>query len=180
MVSDVLHIIAFEPLGTTGLERLADALQEALGLKPALPGSLPVPGASLDRRRAQYRSRGLLAALASWRSSRGEAGLVLGVTDRDIFIPGLSFIFGEADRENGVAVVSTARLAAEGEEEGQLEEERLLKEAVHELGHLQGLDHCRDSACIMFYSNSIGHTDAKGPGFCSSCEGERRPDRVGP
>ncbi len=51
----------------------------------------------------------------------------------------------------------------------QLFKERALKEAIHELGHLLGLGHCPNPACVMFFSNSLGDTDRKGPGLCPEC-----------
>jgi archaemetzincin len=47
---------------------------------------------------------------------------------------------------------------------------RLVKEAVHELGHTFGLVHCPNACCVMYFSNSLGDTDRKGPGFCSACK----------
>jgi len=51
-------------------------------------------------------------------------------------------------------------------------QERALKEAVHELGHLLGLPHCDNPRCIMFFSNTLADTDRKGPGFCPACRGK--------
>jgi archaemetzincin len=44
-----------------------------------------------------------------------------------------------------------------------------VKEAVHELGHMFGLDHCSDLRCVMHFSNSLADTDRKGRDFCPSC-----------
>jgi archaemetzincin len=51
---------------------------------------------------------------------------------------------------------------------------RTLIEAVHELGHLQGLGHCPDRRCVMHFSNCLLDTDRKQPDFCSRCEELRR------
>lgn len=167
-----IHIIAFEPVKPAILDRLATGLGDALVCRVALSGDLALPSGSFDRKRAQYRSRRLLASLATWKRAEGADGYVLGVTDRDVYTRGLSFIFGEADRENDVALVSTARLGSSDPGSGELLQERLLKESIHELGHLLGLEHCPDNGCIMFYSNAIEHTDTKGPGFCDRCRGK--------
>ena len=87
-------------------------------------------------------------------------------------VPGLNFVFGEADTLNGVALISLRRLR-EGfyglpEDEGLLVE-RAIKEAVHELGHTYGLPHCGDPSCVMRFSNSLKDTDRKGRAFCPAC-----------
>ena len=48
--------------------------------------------------------------------------------------------------------------------------ERVVKEAVHELGHTFGLGHCRDRRCVLAFPNALMDTDYKGPGFCTRCQ----------
>jgi hypothetical protein len=86
--------------------------------------------------------------------------------------PGLNFVFGLADPSSRCAIISLARLYPEfyGQPRNPgLFKARAVKEAVHELGHLLGLGHCPDPACVMAFSNSLGDTDRKGPGFCAPC-----------
>jgi archaemetzincin len=162
------------PLGTVEdslLPGLAQALnQAALGFEASIGPAIDEPIAGFHRRRRQYDAASLLEQL--WRLY-GDAGTaVLGITGLDLFVRGLNFVFGLADRERSLAVVSTARLEPEHYgrvPDARLLENRLLKEAVHELGHILGLDHCRQPGCIMIFSNAIGDTDSKGPGFCSDC-----------
>jgi len=46
---------------------------------------------------------------------------------------------------------------------------RVVKEAVHELGHTFGLNHCKKRECVMHFSNSLADTDYKGKDFCEDC-----------
>jgi archaemetzincin len=102
-----------------------------------------------------------------------KAELILGIADVDIYASGLNFVFGEADTVSGAVLVSLTRLRQEFyglQPDRGLFFERALKEAVHELGHACGLDHCAQPGCIMYFSNTIGDTDRKGPGFCGLCK----------
>ncbi|MFQ5892664.1 MAG: hypothetical protein ACE5HW_07710, partial [Candidatus Methanofastidiosia archaeon] len=47
--------------------------------------------------------------------------------------------------------------------------ERVLKEAIHELGHTFGLRQCKNSRCVMFFSNSLWDTDYKSKEYCEIC-----------
>ena len=97
-------------------------------------------------------------------------GHTLGLTDRDLYVPRLNFVFGLASREEGAAVVSWHRLAGEGAAFST----RIVKEVVHEVGHLEGLDHCPDDGCVMWFSNTLWETDRKRADFCPDCRLKRR------
>lgn len=121
--------------------------------------------------RKQYLSTPLLFKLAKEKPK--DALKVLGIFDGDLYADGLNFIFGQAEPSKGVAIISIYRLRDEfyfGEERMSRLKMRALKEGVHEIGHLFGLSHCRESFCVMFFSNSIVDTDRKSCYFCRSCE----------
>lgn len=93
----------------------------------------------------------------------------VGLTGLDLYVPSLNFVFGLALGGEGLAVVSWHRLRNEG---GVLVS-RLAKEVVHEVGHLEGLDHCPNESCIMWFSNTLAETDRKGLDFCPACARKR-------
>jgi archaemetzincin len=104
--------------------------------------------------------------------ARPEAGhhgsrRLLGVTDVDLFIPVLTFVFGEAQLGRQAAVVSIARLR-EGSAPA-LVTARLAKEAVHEVGHTFGLVHCASDACAMARSPGLAAVDRKSDRLCADC-----------
>lgn len=95
---------------------------------------------------------------------------LLGVTDLDLYIPNMNFIFGEARLPGRVAIISTHRLTGTTDLGGeQLFPIRVIKEAVHELGHTLSLTHCDTHSCVMYFSNSLRDTDRKSDDYCMSC-----------
>jgi len=140
---------------------LADKLAEK-GFTCNLLPETAVPADALDRLRGQYRAERLLGA-----TKRALTGRVLGVVDVDLYAEGLNFVFGMAESPGRAAVISLTRLRLGADEVAF--EERMLKEAVHELGHTLGLGHCKRPKCVMFFSNSLADTDRKGADFCPDC-----------
>lgn len=123
------------------------------------------PEGAFDARRQQHSSRVMLTWLIDRVPAPGAK--MLGITDVDLFIPVLTFVFGEAQLGGRAAVVSTERLRqAAGP---ALLRARLLKEAVHEVGHTFGLVHCAAPACVMARSPSVAAVDAKLDRLCGDC-----------
>ena len=128
------------------------------------------PAFALDHSRKQYNSSLLLGKLVETHPK--DALRILGVTDLDLFIPILTFVFGEAQLNGPAAIVSIHRLSNEfyglPRDDTKLQE-RLEKETIHELGHTFGLLHCRNDRCVMNTSTYVENIDIKPPTFCQSC-----------
>lgn len=127
------------------------------------------PESVFDARRDQYRSDLLIGQL---KRAFAYDTRVIGVTELDLFIPVLTFVFGEAELGGHAAVVSTFRLRNELyglPADPDLMEARLVKEAMHELGHTFGLLHCQHTACVMQTSPYAELVDLKPADFCTEC-----------
>ena len=160
----VLAIQPFRGMARVALAALIEDLA-LLGFDASLLPEVDVPQDAYDRRRHQYRAEPFLGLA---RRAAGAAGKrVLGVTDCDLYAEGLNFVFGLADSPGRAAVISLARLGQA--DDATRQRARAVKEAVHELGHTFGLDHCSDPRCVMHFSNTLADTDRKGREFCSSC-----------
>jgi archaemetzincin len=162
--------ITLRPLGNID-EDVVEALKK--GVSNIFCCSVAVEPGSCDlslaynAKRKQYSSTTLLASLPCAADEK-----VVGITDVDLYVPRLNFVFGEADVTSGKAIVSLYRLRQEyyglSPDKG-LFLQRAIKELVHELGHLFGLGHCSNSKCVMHFSNSLADTDFKEARFCYRC-----------
>jgi archaemetzincin len=158
-----------EPPPARALEVLARALPGVFHVPCQRATGLLDAGAAFDHGRGQYYSTDILRRLAPL-AKDGER--VLGVTELDLFVPVLTFVFGEAQLDGHSALVSFHRLREEFyglPANGSLLAERLVKEAVHELGHTFGLRHCLDWRCVMSSSHGVELLDVKGEEFCGPC-----------
>lgn len=123
-----------------------------------------------DFSRAQYNSTLLIKELLALTSD--PLSKILGITSVDLFVPVLTYVFGEAQLNGTVGVMSTHRLddSMYGLPPDKVKFfERSLKEAVHELGHTFGLLHCNNFSCAMHASTTVEDVDVKGATLCNEC-----------
>jgi archaemetzincin len=161
------------PVGTVDA-RLLEWLRQALYEKFRVPAEILQP--ALDpafarhAERQQYHSSEILGNMQRYITS--STWRLLGVTQLDLYIPILTFVFGEAQMGGASAVVSYHRLQQEFYGlPGDLDllANRVLIESVHELGHTLQLTHCQDYQCAMAPSHAVEWIDIKDSGFCETC-----------
>jgi archaemetzincin len=134
---------------------------------------LPVrldPEFAFHGERQQYHSSQLLRRMQSLVTA--DSWRVLGIASVDLYIPILTFVFGEAQMSGPCAVLSVHRLRQEFyglPADPELFRRRLIKEAVHELGHTLNLTHCDDYRCAMASSHAVEWIDLKESALCSVC-----------
>jgi archaemetzincin len=151
------------------LEQLASALARTFRTPCRIRPETFDVAAAHDAGRQQYYSTAILQQME--RAADPDAR-VLGITGCDLYVPVLTFVFGEAQLDGNCAVVSTARLKDEFyglPPREDLLRARLVKEAAHELGHTFGLRHCADWRCVMSSSHGVERLDVKGADFCKAC-----------
>lgn len=168
-----MKTIQLLPLGRISPALLGE-LREGLAREYAVQCEIlppePEPAYAFNAARQQYSSTEILAKLAA--RPRMNDAKFLGVVSADLYIPILTFVFGEAQLRGTCAVVSTHRLRQEFyglPANDDLLASRLVKEAVHELGHTLGIPHCGDYGCVMAPSHAVEWIDLKKAGFCEAC-----------
>lgn len=169
-----MKLLQLLPVGQVNgglLRELGPAMAEAFHVPcEILPAALD-PEFAYHGERQQYHSSEILLRMQrflgpdSWR--------VLAVAAVDLYIPILTFVFGEAQLGGPCALVSLYRLRQEfyglpADEE--VLRERLLKEAVHEVGHTLNLTHCDDFRCAMAPSHAVEWIDLKDSTLCPACQ----------
>lgn len=122
-----------------------------------------------DPDRRQYNGNRLLENVLSY--VKGDEKVV-GLFNVDLYIPILTFIFGQAYLNGKAAIASRYRLNNSWyglKPDPKLHLERFKKEVIHELGHTFGLIHCYHSSCVMRSSTYVEEIDQKEAGLCPHC-----------
>ncbi len=131
------------------------------------PDLLPLSEEGYDSHRRQYLAGPFLKILDDFVPPTLHG---LALVNHDLFVPRLNFIFGLAQL-GGNALVALPRLRPgfyQQPSDNALYFQRILIEAVHELGHVLGLGHC-DNYCVMRFSNTLADTDQKPATYCEKC-----------
>ncbi len=166
-----IQLLPFGSVSAELLVELRDGLSREFAVRCDVLPPEADPRFAFNLTRQQYLSTEILAHMV--KRDTPPASRVLGVTLVDLYIPILTFVFGEAQLQGSCALVSAHRLRQEFyglPGDNTLFRERLLKEAVHELGHTLTLSHCEDYQCVMSPSHGVEWIDLKTRSFCSGCD----------
>jgi archaemetzincin len=152
------------------LKDISPALEEILSVPcTVLPVRLD-PDFAFHGERQQYHSSEILQRMQSLVTA--DSWRMLGIAAVDLYIPILTFVFGEAQMSGPCAVLSSHRLRQEFyglPRDPEIFRRRLIKEAVHELGHTLNLAHCDDYRCVMASSHAVEWIDLKDRVLCQTC-----------
>jgi archaemetzincin len=166
----VLHLLPIGSVDQPLLHDLTPVLAEIFGVKCSLLPAVLDPEFAFHGERQQYHSSEILRHMQQFLAA--DSWRLLGVAEVDLYIPILTFVFGEAQIGGPCAVLSTNRLMQEFyglPPDGEIFQQRLIKEAVHELGHTLNLTHCDDYRCAMASSHAVEWIDLKEGALCSHC-----------
>jgi archaemetzincin len=165
-----INLISFGIVDKTLLEMIRSETAQIFGCKVQLKEARTELGQFFDGSRRQYNADQLLLMVDQQYGQ--ENTKTAGLFQVDLFIPILTYIFGQAYLNGRTAVASGYRLTNEryGIKSDQSDYyNRFLKEVVHELGHNFGLIHCRNIGCVMQASTYVEDIDLKNAEFCSAC-----------
>jgi len=162
----LLDLIPFGELDELALAVVAANIQAVAGLPTHVQPARARPDYALMATRHQYDAVKILGVLGS--EPEG-AFFRMGVLQQDLCIPILTYVYGESQLGGHAAVISFHRLFHINR---QVTFERGAKIAVHEAGHLLGLEHCREPGCLMRFSKQLEQLDLLPMHFCSACEYE--------
>jgi archaemetzincin len=132
-----------------------------------------------DKQRNQWKSTDILKWLSDiytklyYSKGRRITTKIFAICGFDAYSDKLNFVFGEAHSNGSISAIYLPRLRQEFyrlKPDKSVFCQRLVKEAVHEVGHAFGLTHCENIKCVMHFSNSLSDTDIKTNHLCHVCK----------
>lgn len=177
-MASAIHILNASAIADEQLQQLSRNVAMVFGLRTSVTSSPLNLDLAFDPSRQQYNSTALLVQLVDAYAEPEEKKIA--IVDVDLYIPVLTFVYGEAQLRGPAAVVSIHRLSNQFyglPRDNDLMLHRLEKEVIHELGHTFGLYHCRQFECVMRSSTYVEEIDLKRSSLCGSCAARLREIR---
>lgn len=158
------------------LDNIAAAVKDEFGFPVLILDAHVDLSEFFDPGRRQYNGDKLLKEVYFMRYP--DAVKTIGLFQVDLFIPILTYIFGQAYLGGETAIASHYRLKNESygmAADDMLMLDRFTKEVIHELGHTFGLIHCHNPICVMHSSTYVEDIDQKGRHLCLNCRSMAGP-----
>ena len=170
MDSRTITLLSFGHFDRALLEKISEAVAHEFNCMVTVKEVRLDLTAFFDPSRRQYNGNLLLKEVEAM--SLPTSTKTIGLFNVDLFIPILTYIFGQAQLGGPTAIASIYRLS--NEKYGMLPDENIVferfkKEIIHELGHTFKLLHCHSTSCVMHSSTYVEDIDQKEAGFCPKC-----------
>jgi archaemetzincin len=168
-----IELISFGYFENDFLEKIADAVTREYNIPVHIKEGHLDLSEYYDPARRQYNGNLLLKIVDSQYGSGSIK--TFGLFYVDLFIPILTYIFGQAFLGGRTAIASIYRLSNERYGMKEIDNyllSRFTKEVIHELGHTFGLIHCHVPACVMGSSTYVEDIDQKSSTLCNKCRSE--------
>ena len=173
MNPSTITFISFGLLDRKFLEKISDAVAHEFNCTVFTRDAHVDISEYFDPVRRQYNGNKLLMEVNSMNFP--ESSKVIGLFNVDLYIPILTYIFGQAQLGGRTGIASLYRLSNERygiANDDAILLERFKKEVIHELGHLFGLIHCHTPTCVMRSSTYVEDIDQKEAQLCGKCLAE--------
>jgi archaemetzincin len=192
-----INLLVLNDISRTVLRHLARNLSQIFETDVKVSRTIIIPSMLFNEEKRKYEGRKLLKFLTENMTLGEVKGINLALFDRDIYTGSADYVFGVASPFPKIGIVSLLRLHPHFEEDyfaGGLKKrkagkfpllvrrlsgaektvyyERILKEAIHSIGHSMGLIHCDHSQCIMYPSGKVSDVDNKTTSFCKTCRSQ--------
>ncbi|MBD3168123.1 MAG: hypothetical protein GF307_01480 [candidate division Zixibacteria bacterium] len=165
-----LYLVPLDELSRGLADWLGTKLAGRVNYKISSGMIAKLPEESYNQDRGGYYSSIVLNKLQFLKASEEE--LILAVTDEDLFTPTTDYVISSSDKLAGAAIISTQRLRPDFyglPADNDVLKIRALKKALHEIGHLIGLENCNDDSCVMYSSKEVSDIDFQTDKFCQRC-----------